>query len=120
MNLTVSCRDEIIFTHDGHWLHPLFALLDFLDSSDHIPSELFLTDKLIGRGAAVLIHRMGIRRCHGLTVSSKGLSYFKKKSIECTYDSLVEKLDCQTELVLSDELSSEEAYVELSRRAGRL
>jgi Domain of unknown function (DUF1893) len=120
LNLTVSCRDEIIFTHDGHWLHPLFALMDFLASSDYTTSELFLTDKLIGRGAAVLISRMGIRRCHAVTVSSKGLSYFKQKSIECTYDNLVEKLDCQTELVLTDELSSEEAYVELSRRAGRL
>ena len=119
MNLSVSHHNEIIFSNDGHWLHPLFALMDFLDSADYSPSELFLTDKLIGRGAAVLIHRMGIRRCHGLTVSSRGLSYFNRMDVECSYDNLVETLDCQTELILTDDVSSEEAYAELSRRAGR-
>ena len=119
MNLSVSCQKKIIFTHDGPWLHPLFALEDFLGSSNYDSSQLYLTDKLIGRGAAVLIHRMGIRRCHGSIVSSRGLSYLQKMSVTCTYDRLVEKLDCQTEMILGDDMSTAEAYAELSRRARR-
>ncbi len=120
MNLTVYRGEETVFENDGNWLHPLFALQDFLDSADYDPAELNLKDKLIGRGAAVLIYRMGIKNCHGLTVSSRGLSFFDKKSITCTYDKLVDKLDCQTEIVLTDDMSTEDAYNELSRRAGRL
>ncbi|WP_168203321.1 DUF1893 domain-containing protein [Oceanispirochaeta crateris] len=119
MNLTVTHNDTVVFTHDGHWLHPLFALEDFLKESEWDCSELFLKDKLIGRAAAVLIHRMGFRRCHGSTLSSRGLSLFEDLGIQCSYDLLVDKLDCQTELILTDDLSLEEAYQELSRRAGR-
>jgi len=119
LNLIVKGPDNFIFTDDGHWLHPLFALEDHLKSLDVDSSLLELRDKLIGRGAAVLICRMGIKKCHGSVVSRRGLSYLNKYSIECTYDTLVDRLDCQTELVLTDEMSSDDAYSELSRRAGR-
>jgi len=120
LNLTVTGPGDFLFTHDGHWLHPLFALEDHIRISGVDASGLFLRDKLIGRGAAVLISRMGIKSCHGVTVSKRGLDYFQRKGIECSFDTLVDKLDCQTELVLTDEMSDEEAYNELSRRAGRI
>ncbi len=119
MNLTVYRGEETVFTDNGNWLHPLFALEDFLKDRDIDPASLRLKDKLIGRGAAVLIQRMGISECHGTIVSSRGLSYLEKHSIQCTYDELVDRLECQTELVLTDEMSPEDAYSELSRRAGR-
>jgi len=119
LNLTVTGPDDFLFTHNGHWLHPLFALEDYLRNRNTDPSSLFLQDKLIGRGAAVLICRMGFKKCHGVTVSKKGLDYFHRYGIECTYDTLVDKLDCQTELVLTDDLSDDDAYEELNRRAGR-
>ena len=120
MNLTVYYQDKQIFCHNGHWLHPLFALEDFLQDKDYHRGHLRLEDKLIGRGAAVLIHTMGILACHGKTVSRRGLSYCQKVSIQCTYDHLVDRLDCQTELLLGDTMDTKEAYRELSRRAGRL
>ncbi|MDA3958504.1 DUF1893 domain-containing protein [Oceanispirochaeta sp.] len=119
MNLTVTQNSSVVFTHNGHWLHPLFALEDFLTGSDLDASQLYLNDKLIGRGAAVLIHRMGFRRCHGQTLSIRGLTLLKELGIQCSYDLLVDRLDCQTELVLTDDLSLDDAYLELCRRAGR-
>ncbi|MDC7235980.1 MAG: DUF1893 domain-containing protein [Spirochaetales bacterium] len=119
MNLKVYKGEELVFSHDGHWLHPLFALEDFLSGSELDAHDLTLEDKLIGRGAAVLISRMGFRSCYGKTVSQRGLSWFEQKSVDCGYGKLVEKLDCQTELILTDDMTEEDAYAELARRAGR-
>lgn len=119
MNLTVSHQNRIIFSHDGHWLHPLFALEDFLNDSEYDPAELYLKDKLIGRAAAVLIHRMGFKNCHGNIISSRAVKFFEEQNIKFTYVELVKRLECQTELILTDDVSPDEAYAELCRRAGR-
>lgn len=119
MNLKVYSGESLVFTNDGNWLHPLFALADFLQTSDLDVNSLFLEDKLIGRGAAVLIIRMGIKKCHAGIISSRAVSLFEQYDISWTYDEIVDKLDCQTELVLSDHMSLEDAYSELARRAGR-
>ena len=120
MNCTVKKQNEIIFEHDGKWLHPLFALEDFLKEKGIEGSDLFLEDKLIGRGAAVLIARLGIKKCHGRVVSRKALSITQKYGMEITWDTLVETLACQTEQTLSEDMSLEESYRELSGRAGRI
>ncbi len=119
MNCVVKRQEVILFEHDGNWLHPLFALEDFLAGENLKADDLSLEDKLIGRGAAILIARMGIKRCHGRVVSRKALPVAEKYNITLTWDSLVDTLSCQTEQVLTEDMSLEESYRELARRAGR-
>lgn len=119
MNLTVLNNSKIVFTSNKSWLHPLFDLMDFL-TPGNIPAEkLFVQDKLIGRGAAVLLAKMGITRCHGKIISKRALPVLDEYRIAYSYDTLVEQLECKTEIVLTDDMSLQEAFLELSRRAGR-
>jgi Domain of unknown function (DUF1893) len=118
-NLIVKEKNTIIFTSDGHWLYPLFELENFLNSSTYSIDDISLDDKLIGRGAAVLITAMGIKRCHGRILSRKALTVLDHYKIHYTYDELVDSLQCQTETALTDDMSLDESYEELARRAGR-
>lgn len=118
-NLIVKEKNNIIFTSDGHWLYPLFELEDFLKSNTFSIDDISLNDKLIGRGAAVLICTMGIKKCHGRTMSRKALTVLENHKIQYSYDELIDSLQCQTETALTDEMTLIESYNELSRRAGR-
>ncbi len=117
VNLILLWKGEELFTHRGKWLHPLFALESFLQGRGIPPAELFLKDKLIGRGAGVLILRMGLSRCHGRVVSQGGLALLEEGGVVCTYDELVPALSCQTETALEG-MPLEEAYQELRCRGG--
>jgi len=119
MNLTVRKDDEIVFTSNKSWLYPLFDLMEFLTSGTITANTLFVQDKLIGRGAAVLLAKMGIMHCHGKIISKRALPVLEEHGITYSYDKLVDQLECQTEIVLTDNMTLEEAYLELSRRAGR-
>ena len=119
MNLTVRKNDEIVFTSNKSWLHPLFDLMDFLAPGTIPAKNLFVQDKLIGRGAAVLLAKMGIANCHGKIISKRALPVLEEYGIAYTYDTLVDQLECQTENVLTESMTLEEAYQELARRAGR-
>ena len=59
--LTVFHNGTPIFTSDGKWLHPLFELEDYLTEHAFQPDKLILQDKIIGKAAAFLIHRLGVR-----------------------------------------------------------
>ena len=48
-----------VFTSTGKWLHPLFELEDYLVEHGLEPGNLILQDKIIGKAAALLIHRLG-------------------------------------------------------------
>jgi hypothetical protein len=119
LNCIVKKDGQEVFTSGGKWLYPLFELEDFLENKKIDPADLILEDKIIGRGAAVLIARLGIRKCHGRLVSEKALPVLEEYGVACTWDSLVPAIDCRTEVVLTDAMSLEEAYRELSLRAGR-
>jgi hypothetical protein len=119
MNLTVQNNNEIVFTSNKSWLYPLFDLMDFLAPGTIPAKNLFVQDKLIGRGAAVLLAKMGILKCHGKIISKRALPVLEEYGITYSYDLLVEQLECRTEIVLTESMSLKEAYCELSRRAGR-
>lgn len=117
-NCTVYRNEQVIFESDGSWLHPLFELESYLTEHDTEREYLSLEDKIIGRGAAVLIAHLGIPRCHGRLVSSRALPVFEVCGIEISWDKLVERIDCRTEDLITDEMSIEDAYALLAERAG--
>ena len=119
-SLIISYHDRIIFTSDSHWLHPLFELDDFLSKNPYTTSDLFLRDKIAGKAAACMIVRLGIRKCHIELISERAIPVFKKAGVECTYDTVVEQIECRTEYLITDDMSVDEAWLFLRKRAGRV
>ena len=119
-SLIIRYQDIIIFTSDSHWLHPLFELDDFLSKNAYAASELFLCDKIAGKAAACMIVRLGIRKCHIELISERAIPIFEKAGVECTYDTLVEQIECRTEYLITDDMSVDDAWLFLRKRAGRV
>ena len=64
--LTVCRNGTPIFISNSKWLHPLFELEAYLVEHLIQPENLILQDKIIGKAAALLIHRLGFRTCAGV------------------------------------------------------
>ena len=109
--------EELIFHSDGKWLHPLFELEDFLTATDHEPADLTVRDKIVGRAAALLLIRLGIRDVRAGIMSKLGREALEKYDVKYEYDTLVDRIDCRTEEILVNEFDPEEAYAILRQRA---
>lgn len=120
VNLRVTYNNTIIFTHKGSWLHPLFALEDFLAAQSFPHEQLHIEDKLIGIAAAVLIIRLGCKSCHAKVLSQKAIPLLETHGIQYSYTTLVDSLTCSTESLLTKSMSIDESYNILAIRAGRI
>lgn len=118
--LLFDSGDAIIFKSSGKWLYPLFEVEDYLHESGFKAEDLFLHDRIAGRAAASLIVLMGFRHCFIETVSSHAMAVFKQYGVDCGYDLLVERIDCRTEDLITDDMALDDAYKMLRSRAGRL
>ena len=119
-SLLVKLKDEVIFSSDQHWLYPLFELEDFLVLNDLAAEDLYLSDKIAGKAAACLIVRLGIKKCHIELLSERAIPVFKANGIEFTFDNLVDHIQCRTEDLITDQMSNDDAYLFLRKRAGRV
>jgi zinc transport system ATP-binding protein len=119
-SLTVYKDEEIIYEHEGKWLHPLLDFEIYLTEHPEIsPSTLALCDKVVGKASAMLTARMGIKKVHAKLLSSLAIPIFEAHAICYTYDQLVEKLPCKTELLLLDITSLDEAHKIIKQRANK-
>jgi len=116
-SLEVWRGDELVYADTGKWLHPLFGLEKFLSGSDHPREELFLEDKIVGRGAAFLIVRMGLRRVRAQILSRPGLEVLRGHGVDVSWASLVDRISCRTEELLQDMTDPEAACELLKARA---
>jgi hypothetical protein len=110
---------RLLFTSVAKWLHPLFELEDFLAEDLLQRDELFLRDRIVGKAAALLIVRLGIRRVQAGVLSRLGLEVFEAQGVKVTWEQLVERIACQTESALALVQDPEQAYALLRQRAGR-
>jgi hypothetical protein len=117
--LTVLYKGSSIFTSHGTWLHPLFELEAYLAVHPIQPENLILQDKIIGKAAALLIHRLGVRTVKAGLLSRLGEAVLQHHGIAYTYEQLVERIHCQTEELLATVEDPEEAYQLVKVRAGR-
>ena len=117
--LTVLHEGTPIFTSYGKWLHPLFELEDYLADHSIPPENLILQDKIIGKAAALLIHRLGFRTVKAGVLSRLAEAVLQRYGIAYTYEQLVVRIHCQTEELLADVEDPEEAYHLVKVRAGR-
>lgn len=117
VTLIVYRNGETIFTSDGRWLHPLFDLEKHLTISDFDPSQLLLKDTIVGRAAAFLIARMGVRKIEAGILSKLAIGVLNQYEVQFEYGELVERILCQTEDLLAQVTDEDEAYKLLKERA---
>jgi hypothetical protein len=108
---------KALFESTGKWLHPLFELERFLQERkiDLRGSEVH--DKVVGRGSAFLIVRLGIRRAHARMLSRLGKDVLDRAGVALTWDVLVDEIECATENILRAVTDPEVAYPILAERA---
>ena len=117
--LTVFRNGTPIFTSSSKWLHPLFELEAYLADHAVQPENLILQDKIIGKAAALLIHRLRFRIVHAGILSRLGEAVLQRHGIAYTSEQLVERIHCQTEELLATGEDPAEAYQLVKIRAGR-
>lgn len=126
----------MLFSSSKRWLHPLFDLEEFLDrhargvSGDcrifefdggisALSSDLLLRDRIIGRAAAFLILRMGIRKVETDLVSRRALPLLKEYSVAIETIDTIEATNCITEDLLKEVADTEKAYEILAGRRAK-
>jgi hypothetical protein len=108
-----------VFSSAGKWLHPLFELEDFLSGSALARDALSLRDRIVGKAAALLIVRLGIRQVHAEILSELGKEVLEASGVALSWDQLVSVIACRTESDLAGIQDLEAAYALLRKRAGR-
>jgi hypothetical protein len=116
-----------LYVSGGKWLHPLFDLLELLSPEGAesgseeratlvAAGDLFLRDRVIGRGAAFLILRAGIRHAWADVVSDGALAVFAAHGASLVAGEPVPAIACQTESLLRDVDDSDVAWALLRQR----
>ena len=108
-----------IFSSTGKWLHPLFELEEFLRTSSLAPGSLRVQDKIVGKAAALLLVRLGIREIRAGILSELGRDVLERFQVRYSAGKTVPRIDCQTEILLAEVEDPEQAYRIVSIRAGR-
>jgi hypothetical protein len=106
-----------LFTSAGKWLHPLFELERFLADRGIDGGSGEIRDKVVGRGSAFLIVRLGVRKVHAGLLSRLGKDVLDRALVACTWDTFVDEIACSTESILRGVTDPDEAYRILSERA---
>lgn len=121
-----------LYSSEGKWLHPLFDLLDLLEPGSTgaagsnvrltvaAAGDLFLRDRVIGKAAAFLILRAGIRHAWADLVSEGAVTVFEAHGASLGGDERVPAIGCMTEGLLRDVDDPNVAWtLLLERRRGR-
>ncbi|MGA2762024.1 MAG: DUF1893 domain-containing protein [Spirochaetia bacterium] len=108
--LEFSIDGRVLFRSTGKWLHPLFDLERFLRDRRVDPRGGEIRDKIVGRGSAFLIVRMGIRNVHAGLLSRLGKDVLDTAGASCSWESLIDRIQCRTEGLLRDVTDAEQAH----------
>lgn len=114
--LEVFDGEKLIFSSSGHWLHPLFQLMDFLKGYE-VRESLSLHDSISGTAAAVLTTLSGVKRVNADMASEGALEVYRAHGVQCSYSALVDRIQCVTETLISPQDPLEESARKLRRKA---
>lgn len=119
ISLQVFNNDVLIFSSREKWLHPLFEFENFLKTYNGPKDDLRSHDSAIGKAAAVLSVRLGIKKINAelLSQNAKNFIESQKKPVQLDYKNLVPKLMCATENQLEKLTDIDEMYFLLRQRA---
>ena len=87
----------------------------------------FVVDKIIGKAAAMVLTRAGVKGCYGMTMSAAALQWLKKHNIAAEYETCVEAIInrtgdgiCPMEQTVKETEDAEEAIVLLKKKLEEL
>lgn len=116
--LAVFEGERLVFSSKGKWLHPLFELEGFLKNYDGDVSRLSLHDTIQGRAAAALTIYLGIRHVNVDLISVPALELYEHRGIDdVIFRTRTEKILCCTEDLITDEMSIQDIYMFLRKKA---
>ena len=109
--LSVYHGKRLVFWSYGKWLYPLLELEEYLSSAGAVaPAELAVQDRMVGKAAALLTLRLGIREVYGETMSSLGKGALEAAGAKVGFGKLVDRILCATEELLLEVEDPNEAH----------
>ena len=117
ISLVFLIDGQVLFSSTGKWLHPLFELEQFLKTREMNASQGEIRDKVVGRGSALLMVRLGVRKAHAGLLSRLGKDVLERAGVTLTWDTLIDEIQCSTEGILREVTDPDEAYPVLAERA---
>ena len=109
--------DELIFKSGGKWLHPLFEAEEALKRRGGTHGQLKVHDSVSGLAAAMLTVRLGATAVNVDMISDLALEAYECHGVSVHYSRRVERIKCITETMISPDMSLDEAYRLLRRKA---
>ena len=117
------CNDGEWFTDDGRGISPMMRYL----AEGRDLNGYSVADVIVGKAAAMLFVKAGIRVVYGEVMSEAGYRYLQEHHIPCAYGTLTEKIInskgggiCPMELAVAQLDDPEEGYIALKDRLVQL
>lgn len=82
------CKGDDIITDDGKGISPM---MKFIAAGKDL-SGYSAADMIVGKAAAMLFVKAGIKAVHGKVMSNAGKAYLESKGIACTFDTLADNI----------------------------
>jgi hypothetical protein len=86
----IADPEKIIFTSFDKGVKPLFDFYNTMKNDTNSEKELYLIDKVIGKGAAYLCILSGIKRIRTEVISKPALKILADNGIDVIYETLTE------------------------------
>lgn len=117
------CKDGEWFTDNGRGISPMMR---FLGEGRYL-NGYSVADVIVGKAAAMLFVKAGIREVYGEVMSEAGYRYLQEHHIPCAYGTLTDKIInrkgdgiCPMELAVTQLDDPEEGYIALKDRLAQL
>jgi hypothetical protein len=119
-SLEVYHQEKLVFFSDRNWIYPLFELEKFLQLNSFPVEELVVKDKIVGKAAALLMVHFRIRQVKAQLISRLGMETLTQFKVVFEYQQLVDRIYCQTEELLQQEMDPESGYRILAARIEKI
>lgn len=86
VSLVLLLGEEVVYKSEKSGVLPL---LDLIENYKLDYSELFLGDKVLGKGGSLLVNKLGIENLYTQVLSESGKGFLREKGIGYSYDYLV-------------------------------
>lgn len=83
----VFCKDGEIFADDGKDVNLILGMM----KNGYDLSGYSVADKMVGRAAAMLFVKNGIKNVYGRVMSNEGFDYLMRHDVDASYGTLVEE-----------------------------
>lgn len=126
ISLQVFNGENLIFESSGKWLHPLFDFEEFLKTYEGPRNDLRSHDSAIGKAAALLSVRSGIKKINAELLSENAKNFLDEfnsnndNRVELCWTNLIPKLMCATENQLESLHDMDQMYFLLRQRAKKV